>query len=122
MNTRDKIHSAINEHIDVDDTYAYFLTRDKSSFSVGTVTLDDFEEWTDSDVADLTDSIMEKINPELNENQQVVLEMLKEETIDRGNPYAGIYWLLENDEYPNMSNKEFYQVLAAFAEWGLSNA
>jgi len=122
MNTRDKIHSAINEHIDIEDTYAYFLTREKSSFSVGTVTLDDFEEWTDSDVADLTDSIMEKINPELNENQQVVLEMLKEETIDRGNPYAGIYWLLENDEYPNMSNKEFYQVLAAFAEWGLSNA
>ena len=122
MNTRDKIHSAINEHIDIEDTYAYFLTREKSSFSVGTVTLDDFEEWTDSDVADLTDSIMEKINPELNENQQVVLEMLKEETIERGNPYAGIYWLLENDEYPNMSNKEFYQVLAAFAEWGLSNA
>ena len=56
---------------------------------------------------------------ELNKHQQVVLEMLKEETIDRGNPYAGIYWLLENDEYPNMSNKEFYQVLAAFAEWGM---
>ncbi|MDT2637961.1 hypothetical protein [Enterococcus dongliensis] len=59
---------------------------------------------------------------ELNSDQQVVLEMLKEETIDRGNPYAGIYWLLEDDEYPNMSNKEFYQVLAAFAEWGLSHA
>lgn len=56
---------------------------------------------------------------ELNKHQRVVLEMLKEETIDRGNPYAGIYWLLENDEYPNMSNKEFYQVLAAFAEWGM---
>lgn len=55
----------------------------------------------------------------LSDNQQVVLEMLKEETIDRGNPYAGIYWLLENDEYPKMSNKEFYQVLAAFAEWGM---
>ncbi|MDT2613955.1 hypothetical protein [Enterococcus dongliensis] len=56
---------------------------------------------------------------ELNKHQRVVLEMLKEETIDRGNPYAGIYWLLEDDEYPNMSNKEFYQVLAAFAEWGM---
>lgn len=58
---------------------------------------------------------------ELNKHQRVVLEMLKEETIDRGNPYAGIYWLLEDDEYPNMSNKEFYQVLAAFAEWGMKN-
>lgn len=57
-------------------------------------------------------------SPSLTNDQQVVLEMLKEETVDRGNPYAGIYWLLENDEYPKMSNKEFYQVLAAFAEWG----
>lgn len=32
---------------------------------------------------------------ELNKDQEIVLEMLKEETIDRGNPYAGIYWLLE---------------------------
>ena len=58
-------------------------------------------------------------SPYLPDEQQVVLEMLKEETIDRGNPYAGIYWLLEDDEYPNMSNKEFYQVLAAFAQWAL---
>lgn len=61
---------------------------------------------------------LKPVSPSLTDEQQVVLEMLKEETIDRGNPYAGIYWLLENDEYPNMSNKEFYQVLAAFAEWG----
>lgn len=89
MNTIDKIHSAINEHIDIEDTYAYFLTREKSSFSVGTVTLDDFEEWTDSDVADLTDSIMEKINPELNENQQVVLEWLKK--MRNGEHQQGLY-------------------------------
>ncbi|AYQ24723.1 hypothetical protein ABQD97_15915 [Enterococcus avium] len=124
MNTRDKIHSAINEHIDIEDTYAYFLTREKSSFSVGTVTLDDFEEWTDSDVADLTDSIMEKINPELNENQQVVLEWLKEEKEERCSFESAIYWYFEDDVEPDiisdrLTQIEFLQVLQAFAEWGM---
>ncbi|MFR4509226.1 MAG: hypothetical protein ACLT5V_15055 [Enterococcus avium] len=124
MNTRDKIHSAINEHIDIEDTYAYFLTREKSSFSVGTVTLDDFEEWTDSDVADLTDSIMEKINPELNENQQVVLDWLKEEKEERCSFESAIYWYFEDDvESDVISDRltqiEFLQVLQAFAEWGM---
>nr|DAE24261.1 MAG TPA: hypothetical protein [Siphoviridae sp. ctJhT5] len=132
MNTRDKIHSAINEHIDIEDTYAYFLTREKSSFSVGTVTLDDFEEWTDSDVADLTDSIMEKINPELNENQQVVLEWLQiyadKDSGDK--PFQTIFFLwdciksnnLGNDELTalrKLTRAEQFQVLASFAEWAL---
>ncbi|WP_270791334.1 hypothetical protein [Enterococcus avium] len=129
MNTRDKIHSAINEHIDIEDTYAYFLTREKSSFSVGTVTLDDFEEWTDSDVADLTDSIMEKINPELNENQQVVLEWWVKKLNEEGedaDPLGVIcamqsYGLREEKIYDaavNLTPAQQYQVLAAFAEWG----
>jgi hypothetical protein len=137
MNTRDKIHSAINEHIDIEDTYAYFLTREKSSFSVGTVTLDDFEEWTDSDVADLTDSIMEKINPELNENQQVVLDWLKDNVLQDGTSAMcsvfqfGTLWELRrfNDKeairvdnaYCELSNDEQFQVLAAYAEWGMKN-
>ena len=127
MNTRDKKHSAINEHIDVDDTYAYFLTRDKSSFSVGTVTLDDFEEWTDSDVADLTDSIMKKINIELNENQQVVLDWLKRNSNALKVPMLAIYELAElADEnvrvaYRQIDRKGEFQVLAAFAEWGMKN-
>ena len=127
MNTRDKIHSAINEHIDIEDTYAYFLTREKSSFSVGTVTLDDFEEWTDSDVADLTDSIMEKINPELNENQQVVLDWLKEEM--NASSVTNALWLLLDDAlevdydtdasemWNRLPKDQQFQVLAAFAEW-----
>jgi hypothetical protein len=133
MNTRDKIHSAINEHIDIEDTYAYFLTREKSSFSVGTVTLDDFEEWTDSDVADLTDLIMEKINPELNENQQVVLEWLKGYALDDSDfknaicelsklYIAGVPYKKEEIAFKKLNDRELAQVLAAFTEWGLSNA
>lgn len=127
MNTRDKIHSAINEHIDIEDTYAYFLTREKSSFSVGTVTLDDFEEWTDSDVADLTDSIMEKINPELNENQRVVLEWLKWSVEEQGvSPMDAVYLLVLGESldsvslaYIALTPDQQTQVLAAFAEWGM---
>ncbi|MDT2461848.1 hypothetical protein [Enterococcus avium] len=125
MNTRDKIHSAINEHIDIEDTYAYFLTREKSSFSVGTVTLDDFEEWTDSDVADLTDSIMEKINPELNENQQVVLDYLikqAERCSDIGYLVGDLNFFASTEDgkaWDGLTEKERYQVLAAFAEWGM---
>ncbi|MDT2481419.1 hypothetical protein P7D59_21110 [Enterococcus avium] len=125
MNTRDKIHSAINEHIDIEDTYAYFLTREKSSFSVGTVTLDDFEEWTDSDVADLTDSIMEKINPELNENQQVVLDWLKEEKTNSNLTafdciYSFIYGNpkdLVTQIWSELNEKEEGQVLEVFSRW-----
>ncbi|MDT2472833.1 hypothetical protein [Enterococcus avium] len=132
MNTRDKIHSAINEHIDIEDTYAYFLTREKSSFSVGTVTLDDFEEWTDSDVADLTDSIMEKINPELNENQQVVLEWLKKKYKTTDIEPIELIWRLRvnsnSDKWrlqPPYKNYRYlteiaqFQLLVAFAEWGM---
>ena len=121
MNTRDKIHSAINEHIDIEDTYAYFLTRDKSSFSVGTVTLDDFEEWTDSDVADLTDSIMEKINTELNENQQVVFEQLcliYDKQIYKSKMQAIYIFINEgmSEEFLMLNKKESDQVLAAFSK------
>ena len=123
MNTRDKIHSAINEHIDIEDTYAYFLTREKSSFSVGTVTLDDFEEWTDSDVADLTDSIMEKINPELNENQQVVLELLQKAYAKNKwmTPFGAVFSVANENDFAIrawLTKEEQFKVLAAFAEWG----
>lgn len=125
MELRDKIHSAINEHIDIDDTYAYHLTRVKEAFSVGTVTLDDFEEWTDADVADLTDSIMDKISPALNENQQIVLDWLKSNSNALKVPMLAIYELAElADEkvraaYRQVDRKGEFQVLAAFAAWGM---
>lgn len=40
-------------------TYWYCLTRVKEAFSMGTVTLDDFEEMTEETVEDLTDLIVE---------------------------------------------------------------
>lgn len=68
---------------------------------------------------------------ELNSNQQIVLEWLKEEKkfreryIDIDPFQSSLYWYFEGDEETNLfddkerlSQLEFLQVLAAFAEWG----
>lgn len=44
------------------DTYAYHLTRVKEAFSVGTMTLDDFQEFDEDTVNDLVDYIFEELD------------------------------------------------------------
>ena len=45
---------ALMEYFDISrDTYAYNLTRDKSAFSVGTMTFDDFEEFNEETIDDI---------------------------------------------------------------------
>lgn len=63
-------------------------------------------------------------SPSLTDDQQVVLEWLKEETQRRGNIHAALYWFYETnvelDLIPSsLSDVEWCQVLAAFAEWGM---
>ncbi|BBM17691.1 hypothetical protein G15_1336 [Enterococcus avium] len=58
------------------------------------------------------------LRPELNENQQVVLEALKVDQ-DGWDPFFTIWHMMENDEISNMPTKQQFQVLAAFAEWGM---
>lgn len=126
METRDIIHSAINAHINIDDTYAYFLTRTKEAFSVGTVTLDDFVEWTDEDIADLTDSIIDKISPELNHNQQVVLELLKKAYLKNKwmTPFGAVFSVANDNDFAIrawLTKEEQFQVLLVFIDWGMNN-
>lgn len=66
----------------------------------------------------------EPLRSELNENQQVVLEWLKEEKEERCSFESAIYWYFEDDVEPDiisdrLTQIEFLQVLAAFAEWGM---
>lgn len=61
---------------------------------------------------------------ELNENQQIVLEWLKEEKEERCSFESAIYWYFEDDVEPDiisdrLTQIEFLQVLQAFAEWGM---
>lgn len=66
----------------------------------------------------------EPLRLELNENQQVVLEWLKEEKEERCSFESAIYWYFEDDVEPDiisdrLTQIEFLQVLQAFAEWGM---
>ena len=60
----------------------------------------------------------------LNDNQKIVLEWLKEEKEERCSFESAIYWYFEDDVEPDiisdrLTQIEFLQVLAAFAEWGM---
>ena len=66
--------------------------------------------------------------PSLNENQQIVLEWLKL-TAPTGKPMQVVFWMMNNaawghldelrDPLMELTDKEQFEVLAAFAQWGL---
>lgn len=70
------------------------------------------------------ESFLVNVSKPLNENQQVVLEWLKEEKEERCSFESAIYWYFEDDVEPDiisdrLTQIEFLQVLQAFAEWGM---
>lgn len=59
----EKLKALLMEYFDIsEDTYSYNLTRDKSAFSTGTVTVDDFEEFDESTVDDIVEYIKKNTN------------------------------------------------------------
>ena len=70
------------------------------------------------------ESFLVNVSKPLNENQQVVLEWLKEEKEERCSFESAIYWYFEDDVEPDiisdrLTQIEYLQVLQAFAEWGM---
>lgn len=60
---KEKVLQALLDYFcfnDEDGTYAYNLTRVKEGFAYGTVTLDDFEEFTEEQMEELADFIFER--------------------------------------------------------------
>lgn len=124
---KEKIAKAISKHISFDDTYTYELTRDKLAFEVGTISLDDFEEWSEENIDDLADSIVESLQPQLNQNQQIVLGYLKEMMISFD--LCNAIYRLESAEdwghaselydiaYESLNDKERLQVVQAACQW-----
>lgn len=57
----EKLTDLLNQYfeIDTDNCYAYNLTRCKSAFQVGTVDLDDFEEFDEGNSADIAKYLVE---------------------------------------------------------------
>lgn len=56
---RERLIQLLSRYFDIGDSYTYNLTRVKSAFDVGTVDLDDFEEYTEDDVANLADYLLD---------------------------------------------------------------
>lgn len=46
------------QYFDIGDSYAYNLTRVKEGFTVGTVSIDDFEEFTEEIINDIVEYIL----------------------------------------------------------------
>ena len=58
MDVREKLVELLSKYFNIGDSYAYNLTRVKSAFACGTVGLDDFEEFDDETLGDITDYLI----------------------------------------------------------------
>ncbi|MHC9534380.1 hypothetical protein ACWH4J_04165 [Enterococcus faecalis] len=74
--------------------------------------------------------LAEELQPELNENQQIVLDWLKNDMLDDSDFYNTIYnsrflhvngepHRKENIAFMKLKNKEFAQVIQVFSQWSL---
>ena len=54
----EKLARLLADYFDLNDTYAYNLTRDKKAFTVGTMTLDDFVEFDEDTVLDIANYLI----------------------------------------------------------------
>lgn len=60
----DKLRQLLTEYFNIGDSYAYWLTRVKEAFAYGTMTLDDFEEFTEESIDDIIEFIQKKMEGE----------------------------------------------------------
>lgn len=70
---------ALEEYFETNkDTYAYWLIRDKSAFDIGTITIDDFEEFDITTIHDIAENVTQYIINycENINNQKEVLEII----------------------------------------------
>lgn len=57
---KENIKTVLDKYFDIgNDTYAYNLTRVKTAFDVGTMTLEDFEEFDSETTADIADYLVD---------------------------------------------------------------
>jgi hemerythrin-like domain-containing protein len=129
---KETIAEAISKHVSLEDTYTYELKRAKSAFEVGTMSLEDFEEWSEENVNDLAKSIVNALQPQLNENQHVVFDWAKSYLSEAKN----IMWFIEElaflsttggkmrykqvaYTYESLSDKEKRELLSALMAWAL---
>ena len=59
MLDREKLKDILMQYFDIGDSYTYNLTRVKEGFAVGTVTIEDFEEFDEEIIDDIVKYILE---------------------------------------------------------------
>ena len=58
MNTKDKLKDLLMEYFTIGYSYSYNLTRAKEAFAIGTVSLEDFEEFDESVIDDIVEYLL----------------------------------------------------------------
>lgn len=58
---RENMMEALRKYFSIGNSYTYELTRVKSAFEVGTISLDDFEEWGEENISDLCDYLIQEL-------------------------------------------------------------
>ena len=58
---REKLMAVLREFFSIGDSFTYELTRVKSAFDIGTMSLDDFKEWEEEDISCLCDYILREL-------------------------------------------------------------
>ena len=55
---KEKLSNILSEYFGIGDSYAYNLTRDKAAFGIGTMTMDDFEEFDADTISDIVEYLV----------------------------------------------------------------
>ncbi len=88
---RDRLIELLSQYFNIGDSYAYNLTRDKSAFGIGTMSFDDFEEFDDDTISDITDYLIKNgtividtnvVSPKNRPLIQTIADMPLDEVLD----------------------------------------
>ena len=58
---REILLTILNKYFEIGDSDTYCLTRDKSAFAIGTMSIDDFEEYSEENTTDIVDYILKEL-------------------------------------------------------------
>lgn len=55
---KEKLLEILRDYFNIGDSYTYELTRVKSAFPIGTIDLEDFQEWDEEKIENLAEYII----------------------------------------------------------------
>lgn len=93
MNTEEQIEQELTEHFGLNNrrgSYYYVLTRDKEAFEIGTMTINDFQEFTEEDI----DAIMPIVSQALTQSRNQLIEELWNVVCSQNTPQEGAWELM----------------------------